>query len=153
LSRLTDIYGKSHCDHFTVFIFGIRCSRFIGPIWKFYIGGERIVVASQALANELCDEERFSKVVSAALWQVRNGTRDGLFTALGPEEKNWGIAHRVLLPALGPLSIRNMFDEMHDIASQLVLKWARQGPESIISVTDDFTRLTLDTYVYLVELA
>ena len=34
---------------------------------------------------------------------------------------------------------------MHDIASQLVLKWARKGPEYKIPVTDDFTRLTLDT--------
>ena len=35
--------------------------------------------------------------------------------------------------------------EMHDIATQLVLKWARKGPENRIPVTDDFTRLTLDT--------
>lgn len=34
---------------------------------------------------------------------------------------------------------------MHDIASQLVLKWARLGPEYRIPVADDFTRLTLDT--------
>lgn len=34
---------------------------------------------------------------------------------------------------------------MHDIGSQLVLKWARYGPEHRIHVTDDFTRLTLDT--------
>ena len=33
---------------------------------------------------------------------------------------------------------------MHDIASQLVLKWARK-PDYRIPVTDDFTRLTLDT--------
>jgi cytochrome P450/NADPH-cytochrome P450 reductase len=38
-----------------------------------------------------------------------------------------------------------MFDEMHDIATQLALKWARYGPETPIMVTDDFTRLTLDT--------
>ena len=31
------------------------------------------------------------------------------------------------------------------IASQLVLKWARYGPEYAIPTTDDFTRLTLDT--------
>lgn len=60
-------------------------------------------------------------------------------------EENWGIAHRVLMPAFGPLSIRNMFNEMHDIATQLTLKWARYGPEAQIVVTDDFTRLTLDT--------
>lgn len=34
---------------------------------------------------------------------------------------------------------------MYDIASQLVMKWARQGPKAPITVTDDFTRLTLDT--------
>jgi cytochrome P450/NADPH-cytochrome P450 reductase len=34
---------------------------------------------------------------------------------------------------------------MHDIASQLVLKFARMGPDYRIPVTDDFTRLTLDT--------
>jgi cytochrome P450/NADPH-cytochrome P450 reductase len=117
-----------------------------GPIWRFSLAGkERVVIGSQALMNEVCDEEHFSKIVAAALEQVRNGIHDGLFTAYGEQEKNWGIAHRVLMPQLGPLSIRNMFSEMHDIASQLVMKWARHGPEHSIQVVDDFTRLTLDT--------
>jgi cytochrome P450/NADPH-cytochrome P450 reductase len=117
-----------------------------GPIWKFSLAGkERVVIGSQALMNEVCDEEHFSKIVAAALEQVRNGIHDGLFTAYGDQERNWGIAHRVLMPQLGPLSIRNMFSEMHDIASQLVMKWARHGPEHTIQVVDDFTRLTLDT--------
>ncbi|KAM7198211.1 Cytochrome P450 [Naviculisporaceae sp. PSN 640] len=34
---------------------------------------------------------------------------------------------------------------MLDIASQLVLKWARHGPKAPIDVTADFTRSTLDT--------
>lgn len=55
------------------------------------------------------------------------------------------------MPAFGPLSIRGMFDEMHDIASQLVIKWARFGPEDKINVTDDFTRLTLDTIALSAE--
>lgn len=38
-----------------------------------------------------------------------------------------------------------MFDEMHDIASQLVVKWARFGSKERINVTDDLTRLTLDS--------
>jgi len=49
------------------------------------------------------------------------------------------------MPAFGPMSIKGMFDEMHDIATQLAMKWARHGPETPIMVTDDFTRLTLDT--------
>jgi cytochrome P450 / NADPH-cytochrome P450 reductase len=34
---------------------------------------------------------------------------------------------------------------MQDIASQMVLKWARFGPDTPINVAEDFTRLTLDT--------
>jgi cytochrome P450/NADPH-cytochrome P450 reductase len=92
----------------------------------------------------VCDEKRFTKKVGAALIQIRNGVEDGLFTAF-PGEHNWDVAHRVLVPAFGPLNIRDMFDEMHDIASQLVVKWARFGPNEKINVTDDFTRLTLDS--------
>ena len=120
-----------------------------------------VVVSTRALVHETCDEKRFRKSVNSALkvtdnhnhdWdsfadnsqEIRHGVHDGLFTAKEGEE-NWGIAHRVLMPAFGPLSIRGMFDEMHDIASQLALKWARGGPDSPIMVTDDFTRLTLDT--------
>ena len=69
---------------------------------------------------------------------------DGLFTAR-EEETNWGVAHRILMPAFGPASIQGMFTEMHEIASQLALKWARHGADTPIMVTDDFTRLTLDT--------
>lgn len=60
-------------------------------------------------------------------------------------EHNWEVAHRVLVPAFGPLNIRGMFDDMKDIATQLIMKWARHGNDYKIHVTDDFTRLTLDT--------
>lgn len=116
-----------------------------GPIWKFHLGSEeRIVIGSQALMDEVCDESRFTKVIAAVLKQTRNGVGDGLGTAHGPEERNWGIAHRVLAPHFAPLAIENTFGDMHDIAAQLVLKWARHGPEHDIDVTEDFTRLTLD---------
>jgi cytochrome P450/NADPH-cytochrome P450 reductase len=75
---------------------------------------------------------------------VREGVHDGLFTAHS-DEPNWGKAHRVLVPAFGPLPIRDMFDEMEDIAKQLSLRWARYGPHHPITVSDDFTRLALDT--------
>ncbi|CEN59881.1 hypothetical protein ASPCAL02322 [Aspergillus calidoustus] len=116
-----------------------------GEIYRLRFPGRTVVVVStHALVNETCDEKRFRKSVNSALAHVREGVHDGLFTArMG--ELNWEIAHRVLMPAFGPLSIRGMFDEMHDIASQLALKWARYGPDSPIMVTDDFTRLTLDT--------
>lgn len=116
-----------------------------GPIVKLtFFGSERIYIFSHALFQELCDEKRFEKSVSGALEQIRNGIRDGLFTAY-PGEHNWEVAHRTLMPAFGPLPIKSMFTDMHDIASQLVLKWARIGSHQDIDVTSDFTRLTLDT--------
>ncbi|KAJ8069548.1 hypothetical protein OCU04_003198 [Sclerotinia nivalis] len=122
-----------------------RLAGIYGPIFKLNIAGdEKLWISSQALLNEVCDEKRFTKIVSGSLEQVRHGVGDGLFTAKYGEE-NWELAHRVLMPAFGPLSIRSMFGEMHDIASQLVMKWARFGSKEKIDVTDDFTRLALDS--------
>ncbi|KAH8911283.1 putative bifunctional P-450:NADPH-P450 reductase [Coniochaeta sp. PMI_546] len=116
-----------------------------GPIWKLHFPGRSMIfVANHELVNEVCDEKRFGKTIGAVLGQVRNGVHDGLFTAHS-DEPNWGIAHRVLMPAFGPTKIQSMFDDMHDIAAQLAMKWARHGPSAPIHVTDDFTRLTLDT--------
>jgi cytochrome P450/NADPH-cytochrome P450 reductase len=94
--------------------------------------------------NEICDERRFTKVVGGGIKALRYAVNDGLFTGY-VEEHNWQVAHRTLMPAFGPISISGMFDEMHDIASQLVAKWARFGPNEKFNVNADFTRLTLDT--------
>ncbi|KAI9663870.1 MAG: hypothetical protein M1821_007360 [Bathelium mastoideum] len=115
-----------------------------GPIYKLYFGRQpRVIVSGSALVRELCDETRFCKTFSTTL-RPSTGAR-GLFTAPHESDPDWQQAHRTLIPAFGPLAISGMFDEMHDIASQLVLKWARMGPEYRIPVTSDFTRLTLDT--------
>ena len=116
-----------------------------GEIFSLTIFGKRrTFITTQALADEVCDEKRFGKTVQAGLNELRKGVGDGLFTA-HTEEENWSIAHRVLVPAFGPLNLSGMFDDMKDIASQLVLKWARYGTDYSIPVAEDFTRLTLDT--------
>ena len=121
-----------------------------GPIIKLnLLGNERIFVGSAELVEELCDEKRFWKTPGDGLASLSKNSRKksaaGLFTAPSEENLDWQQAHRTLMPAFGPLSIQSMFGEMHDIASQLVLKWARMGPSYRIPVTSDFTRLTLDT--------
>lgn len=81
-----------------------------GPIFSLNIvGRQRLFVSSFELLDEICDESRFEKAVQGALEELRSCTRDGLFTAY-PGEHNWEIAHRTLMPAFGPLSIRGMFD-------------------------------------------
>ncbi|KZV79494.1 cytochrome P450, partial [Exidia glandulosa HHB12029] len=113
-----------------------------------FFGNTLTIINSHAIAQELLDERRFHKsVVNNALETIRCLTGDALFTAYHGEE-NWGVAHRILVPAFGPASILGMFDDMYDILSQLVLKWERFGPKHAIDPADDFTRLAFDTIAY-----
>ncbi|KAJ9114036.1 hypothetical protein QFC22_005856 [Naganishia vaughanmartiniae] len=113
------------------------------------LGHQRLFVGSQRLVHELSDQKRFSKKVVAALEEVRHLAGDGLFTAY-TEEPSWEIAHRILVPAFGPLSIREMYPGMVDIADQLINKWHRFG-DAKIDVVSDFTKLTLDNPPAFVE--
>ncbi|CAE6431371.1 unnamed protein product [Rhizoctonia solani] len=116
-----------------------------GEIFALNLLGKPVVaISSVKLAQEVLDEKRFHKAVGTALVEVRNLVSDGLFTAYHGET-NWGVAHRILMPAFGPLSIKGMFDDMFDVISQLVLKWERFGPEHEVDPTDDFTRLAFET--------
>src|SRR5262245_43375765 len=112
----------------------MRLAREFGPIFRLEVAGrEMVVVGSQALVDELCDERRFDKKVHRPLENIREFAGDGLFTAY-TQEPNWGKAHRILMPVFGPAALRRMFPAMVDIAEQLLLKWERQGPRARIDV-------------------
>lgn len=120
-----------------------RFASIYGPIYQFTVKGQRrIVCSSAALLEELTDEKRFVKVPPPTL-AAGTGPK-GLFVARN-EDPDWAQGHRILMPAFAPLSVQEMFTDMKDIANQLILSWARKGPEHRILATDDFTRLTLDT--------
>jgi cytochrome P450/NADPH-cytochrome P450 reductase len=123
----------------------MRLARDLGPIYRLEtFGREILIVSSQELTAELCDESRFRKALHPPLRELRAVVKDGLFTAYD-EEPNWGKAHRLLMPAFGPLGLRNMFDRMLDVAEQMMVRWERFGPDAEIDVADNMTRLTLDT--------
>ncbi|MBR0834811.1 cytochrome P450 [Bradyrhizobium manausense] len=123
----------------------MRLAKEYGPIFRLQVGGRTTtILGSQELVNEVCDEERFSKKLSRSVQRIRDFAGDGLFTAYN-DEPNWAKAHRLLMPAFGPLGIRSMFERMEDIADQMLLRWERHGPDAVIDVADNMTRLTLDT--------
>jgi cytochrome P450/NADPH-cytochrome P450 reductase len=123
----------------------MRLARTYGPIFRMDFPGRSVVLlGSQELVNEACDEKRFDKQVHTVLENIRAFAGDGLFTAY-TQEPNWAKAHRILMPAFGPMGIRKMFDPMLDIAEQLLLRWERFGESAVIDVPDQMTRLTLDT--------
>ena len=123
----------------------VELARELGPIYRLSFGkGSLLVLSSLELVADACDETRFDKKVSGGLSYLRDFVADGLFTA-HTNEPNWAKAHRILMPAFGPASMRNYFEDMLDIADQMLTKWERLGPEASIDVADNMTRLTLDT--------
>ncbi|KAH9922470.1 cytochrome P450 [Fomitopsis serialis] len=126
----------------------VLLSRQYGEIYRLMqFSQSTLVVSSYELTNEVSDEKRFIKNPGGALEQVRHGVGDGLFTAKPGEEK-WGIAHRLLMPAFGPTALKSMFDDMNDIAMQLITKWERSLVKSLCLSASDFTRLAFDTIAY-----
>lgn len=123
----------------------MKLARELGPIFRLTFPGQSMIfLSSHDLVADACDEARFDKDVSTPLQNIRDFTGDGLFTAL-TDEPSWGKAHRLLMPAFGPAAMRNYFDDMLEIADQMLTRWERFGPESTIDVPDSMTRLTLDT--------
>ncbi|KAK2016912.1 cytochrome P450 [Colletotrichum eremochloae] len=140
LGHVTEIDAKFSLGSF------IHLADKFGPIYKLDLLGHKLVfVNTHELVNECCDDKRFKKSIDGDINELREAVHDGLFTAKGVEEENWGVAHRILMSAFGPLAIREMFDPMHDVAGQLALKWARHGPSTPIHIGEDMTRLTMDT--------
>ena len=139
LANLRDIDADAPVQGF------MRLARALGPIYKLEVFGRNLIfVSSQELVDEVCDERRFDKKIHASLKNIRELAGDGLFTAY-TEEPNWGKAHRLLMPAFGPIGVRGMFDRMLDIADQMLVRWERMGESAVIDVADNMTRLTLDT--------
>ncbi|MER5917538.1 cytochrome P450 [Streptomyces sp. NPDC001982] len=107
-------------------------------------GIEQVFVYDPDLVAEVCDETRFFKQIEKTpLNHVRDFTGAGLFTAHQHEEE-WAMAHRVLLPAFSQRAMKGYFGQMLEIAENLLGKWERREGQPV-NITDDYTRLTLDT--------
>ncbi|MEK3723220.1 bifunctional cytochrome P450/NADPH--P450 reductase [Paenibacillus sp. FSL H8-0034] len=123
----------------------IKLAEEFGPIFKMDMPGRPIImISSETLVADACDESRFDKNVHTALMNVRAFTGDGLFTAR-TDETNWQKAHHMLLPSFSQRAMQGYHHMMVDIAMQMVQKWARLNPDESVEVPEDMTRLTLDT--------
>lgn len=123
----------------------LTLSKELGEIYRLQLpGGNLLVVSSQRLVDELCDESRFDKKVSGALYNIRDIAKDGLFTAK-TTEPNWQKAHNILMPAFSMGSMSNYFPMMLEIAEQMMARWSQLNANDEIDVPADMVRLTLDT--------
>ena len=107
--------------------------------------GDRFIASGLDMIDDLCDDERFDKLVGDGQKAVRKfGTSNGLFTS-DTDDPNWSKAHNILLPNFSTQAMRDYLPMMNDIAAQLMQKWERLNPGDPVDVTADMTRLTLDT--------
>ncbi|GMK56137.1 hypothetical protein CspeluHIS016_0211930 [Cutaneotrichosporon spelunceum] len=117
-----------------------RVTRIYGEIFQMKLFEMMIFVSSQELAHAVSDETKFDKVVHLPLMEVRDFAGDGLFTA-HTHEPNWTLAHRILIPAFGPLAIKKMQGMMLDAITQMLMYWEHHAGEPF-EAADQFTRLT-----------
>jgi cytochrome P450/NADPH-cytochrome P450 reductase len=124
----------------------MKITRELGPMVKLRTpAGDRFVASGLAMIDDLCDDERFDKLVGDAQKAVRSfGRSAGLFTS-DTDDPNWSKAHNILLPNFSQQAMRDYVPMMNDIATQLMEKWERLNPGEEVDVTADMTRLTLDT--------
>lgn len=122
-----------------------RASGEVGGVYSLRLGGQKeTIVTSREVFEELCDEKRFCKHITGGIAGLGELLGDGLITARSHHEK-WHVSHALLKPLMGPERIRDMFEDMKDICSQLCLKWARAGETTPLDVSSQFTCLALDT--------
>jgi cytochrome P450 / NADPH-cytochrome P450 reductase len=116
-----------------------------GPIfYGDWSGVRKLYACSLELVEELCDETRFAKNLTAALARVRPLAGDGLFTAFHGEP-NWQKAHDVLLPGFSYTGLRNYHDAMLDINKQMVARWDACVGVHSVDVSGDLQKLAMDT--------
>ena len=116
----------------------------LGEVCEFRVLGARYVVAVGADAvTDLNDESRFCKHVGPDIEALRIVGGDGLFTAHN-DEPNWLKAHQLLLPAFSQAAMRRYHQTMFDVAGELTDRWDQRA-ESGVDVSDDTTRVTLET--------
>ena len=140
LGNLPDVMGDSPILDL------MEMAREYGPIYQLTFPGKPslTVVSGFPLVDELCDDSRFDKAIGNVIEIARETVGDGLFTAY-TQEPNWRKAHSILLPYFSMRAMQDYLPKMVDIAEQLMGKWERLNPDEEIYVTEDMTRLTLDT--------
>lgn len=106
--------------------------------------GRIIVVTDPALAAELCDEERFDKVLGQGLLNIRKRIGDGLFTSY-THEKNWQLAHRILMPTFSHASMKAYVPDMVEMGYALMAHLDGTVGRTTVDIPADMTKLTLDT--------
>lgn len=119
----------------------VKFAKEYGPIYRFTTPtGSIVIVSNQELVHAVSDDALFAKHIPPVLEQIRTFAGDGLFTAYG-HEHNWALAHRILVPAFGPLAVKKMQGKMMAILTEFLLFTEHHAGQPF-EAADLYTRLT-----------
>ncbi|MGA8328432.1 MAG: cytochrome P450 [Mycobacterium sp.] len=118
----------------------------LGPISvRKVFGTEMIAVSGLDLVAEVHDESRFGKYVGHHLAPMRTSMGDGLIT-VETDHPNWRLAHDILMPAFTREAMQGYHSIMLTVIEELLDRWDSAADSGrLVKVTDDMTRLTLET--------
>jgi unspecific monooxygenase len=118
----------------------------LGPISvRRMFGTDIVTVSGLDLVAEVHDETRFTKYVGHHLKALREIVGEALFTA-ETDHPDWRLAHDILKPAFSREAMQGYHTIMLKVIQELLDRWdgaADSGRQ--VDVTDDMTRLTLET--------
>src|SRR6476659_10071371 len=97
--------------------------RELGPMVRLRTpAGDRFVASGLAMIDDLCDDERFDKLVGDGQKAVRSfGRSAGLFTS-DTDDPNWSKAHNILLPNFSQEAMYGVLGESSRRARELPLQ-------------------------------
>jgi cytochrome P450 len=118
----------------------------LGPISvRRMFGTDIVAVSGLDLVAEVHDETRFTKYVGHHLKALREIVGEALFTA-ETDHPDWRLAHDILKPAFSREAMQGYHTIMLKVIQELLDRWdgaVDSGRQ--VNVTDDMTRLTLET--------
>lgn len=116
------------------------------PFMKFYFGNYCLAITNDPNITQeiLTKPQKFPKMGAAAANILRKLLGDALFSARDTEE-NWGIAHRILMPAFSQKSLMKYIPEIVGLAKRLVSALGKFSPEADIDIQTWMSKVTFDT--------
>ncbi|RKP17874.1 cytochrome P450, partial [Rozella allomycis CSF55] len=118
-----------------------------GPMIPIMVLAERAwIIDDPRLLDELTAKpETFGKLCNKGIMsELRKIGGDGLFTSADHEE-NWGMAHRILIPAFSQKALRVYIPEMCRQAKKLLDALCKGSSQTDVDVPKWMTKITIET--------
>ncbi|KAE9571377.1 Bifunctional cytochrome P450/NADPH--P450 reductase [Colletotrichum fructicola] len=115
-----------------------------GEIFQAKVGPKTIVfITGHKLVEEVCNEQRFRKQVTAPIKEIRTAVNIALFTA-DQNSPQWLVHHNIIAPKLTPESCEHLFGDFLNTTNELFDLWRDKAPVAEIEPLVQLDRLNLE---------